>query len=221
MVILSKAARIIRLKAQVLIFSSLAFFASCNEDMPTVRDPCDFIQSNNEISPDTSTSTCNECFFRFSFQGRLYEFNDDIIITWNQCSGEKCTDTNANDLFEFKLKSLQRSSDLFSALNEQRALLTADSLLLTDFTFFQPSFQLKDRCGEEYQVAKNTNSFFPDLSISTLTGINVYNYFVIDDTRYSTSYLISGTFSTQVLIGGKSESIGGSYALLYAITEPF
>lgn len=57
-------------------------------------------------------------------------------------------------------------------------------------------FLLKDRCG-------------------------VLNYFVIDDTRYSTSYLISGTFSTQVLIGDKSESIGGSYALIHYITEPF
>jgi len=144
-----------------------------------------------------------------------------MIKTWNQCSGEKCIDTNTNDLFEFKLKSLQRSSDLFSALNEERALLTPDSLMLTDFNFFQGSFLFKDRCGVEYQVAKNTNVFSPDLSSSTLTGISVYNYFVIDDTRYSTSYLISGTFSTRVLIGNESVSIGGSYALLYNITEPF
>ncbi|QLH31460.1 MAG: hypothetical protein HWD62_02550 [Cyclobacteriaceae bacterium] len=67
----------------------------------------------------------------------------------------------------------------------------------TDFNFFQPSFLLKDRCGVEYQVAKNTNIFFPDISNSTLTGISVWNYFVIDDTRYSTSYLISGTFNTR------------------------
>ncbi len=116
---------------------------------------------------------------------------------------------------------MQRSSDLFSALNEQRALLTPDSLMKTNFNFFQPSFLLKDRCGVEYQVAKNTNIFFPDISSNTLKGISVLNYFVIDDTRYSTSYLISGTFSTQVLIGDKSESIGGSYALIHNITEPF
>jgi len=211
----------LRFGFNAILFVLVASFSSCDEGMPEVRDLCDFIRSINEVSLDTSTSTCNECFFRFSFQGRLYEFKDDMIKTWNQCSGEKCIDTNTNDLFEFKLKSLQRSSDLFSALNEERALLTPDSLMLTDFNFFQGSFLFKDRCGVEYQVAKNTNVFSPDLSSSTLTGISVYNYFVIDDTRYSTSYLISGTFSTRVLIGNESVSIGGSYALLYNITEPF
>ena len=210
-----------RLCFRALVFVSVAFLSSCNEDMPEERDPCDFVRSVDEVSLDTSTSACQECFFKFSFRGRLYEFNDDRIESWFQCTEEKCTKTNTNDFFEFKLKSLQRSSDLFSSLNIQRALLTPDSLMQTDFNFFQPSFLLKDRCGVEYQVAKNTNIFFPDISNSTLTGISVWNYFVIDDTRYSTSYLISGTFNTRVLIGGESVSIGGSYALLYNITEPF
>lgn len=210
-----------RLCFRTLVFVSVAFLSSCDEDITEERDPCDFVRSIDEVSLDTSTSSCHECFFKFSFQGRLYEFNDDRIKTWNQCKEGKCADTNTNDFFEFKLKSLQRSSDLFSSLNIQRALLTPDSLMQTDFNFFQPSFLLKDRCGVEYQVAKNTNIFFPDISNSTLTGISVWNYFVIDDTRYSTSYLISGTFNTRVLIGNESVSIGGSYRLLYNITEPF
>ncbi|MBX2894396.1 MAG: hypothetical protein KF763_03075 [Cyclobacteriaceae bacterium] len=217
----NKAARIIRLSAQIFIFSSLALFASCNEELSAVRDPCDFIISTDESSLDTSTSTCQECFFKFSFRGTVYDFRDDRIEQWFQCENEKCVKVNKNDFFEFKLKSLQRSSDLFSSLNEQRALLTPDSLMQTAFNFFQPSFVLKDRCGVEYQVVKNTNIFSPDISNSTLAGISIWNYFVIDDTKYSTTYLISGTFSTQVLINDETVSIGGSYALLYTITEPF
>lgn len=211
---------IIRLAVHLLIFYSITLLASCNQDVPEGRDPCDFVRSTEEVSLDTSTA-CQECFFKFSFNGRLYEFRDNRIKSFYQCNEENCTETNMNDFFEIKFKSMQRSSDLFSALNEQRALLTPDSLMKTNFNFFQPSFLLKDRCGVEYQVAKNTNIFFPDISSNTLKGISVLNYFVIDDTRYSTSYLISGTFSTQVLIGDKSESIGGSYALIHNITEPF
>lgn len=212
----------LRFVFNAILFVLIASFSSCNEDMPEVRDPCDFIISIEEVSLDASTSTCQECFFKFSFRGKLYDFRDDRIESWYQCIEEdKCTETNVNDLFEFKLKSMQRSSDLFSSLNEQRALLSPASLMQTDFNFFQPSFILKDRCGVEYQVAKNTNIFFPDISSSTLTGISIWNYFVIDDTRYSTTYLISGTFTTQMLIDNKSESIGGSYALLFNITEPF
>lgn len=220
----NNAARIIRLSAQMLIFSLLAFLASCNEDVPEVRDPCDFVRSVDEVSLDISTA-CNECFFKFSFQGRVYDFRDERYESWFGCEEEeKCLISYKNTFFEFKLKSLNRSSDLFSSLNKQRALLTPDSLMLTDFNFLQPSFQLKDRCNVEYQVAENTNIFFPDVSSSTLTGISVWNFTFINDgvnpPRYSTNYLISGTFSTKVLIGDKSESIGGSYALLYNIVEP-
>jgi len=216
----SKAARIRRLSAKILIFYSLVFLTSCDDDEPMDRDPCDFVVSAMEIPLDTSTA-CQECFFKISFKGRLYEFTDNRINSFYQCNEENCSENNVNDFFEIKFKAVQRSSDLFSALNEDRALLTPDSLMLTDFSFFQASFLLKDRCGVEYQVVKNTSLFSPDLSISTLTGISVYNYFIIDDTRYSTSYLITGTFSTKVLIGNEALSIGGSYALLYNITEPF
>ncbi len=212
----------LRFGFHAIIFVVIAAFSSCNEDMPVVRDPCDFIITTEESSLDTSTSICQECFFKFSFRGKLYDFRDERFESWYQClEDNKCTEVNKNDFFEFRLKSLLRSSDLFSSLNEQRALLTPDSLIQTDFNFFQASFLLKDRCAEEYQVVKNTNIFSPDISSSTLTGISIWNYFVIDDTRYSTTYLISGTFSTQVMINTKSESIGGSYALLFNITEPF
>jgi hypothetical protein len=39
---------------------------------------------------------------------------------------ENVQKTISNDFFEFKMKSLQRSIDLFSSLNKQRALLTPD-----------------------------------------------------------------------------------------------
>ena len=215
---------ILRFCCNPLIFVLIAFLSSCDEDTPEVRDPCDFVRSVDEVTLDTSTSSCNECFFKFSFQGRLYDFNDDRIKSIYGCENGKCTKTISNDFFEFKMKSLQRSSDLFSSLNKQRALLTPDSLMQTDFNFFQPSFLLKDRCGVEYQVAKNTNIFSPDISHSTVTGISVRNFNIIDDgvnpLRYSTHYLISGVFSTQVLIGNKPNSIGGSYLLLYKIEEP-
>lgn len=210
-----------RIGFNAIVFVLIAFSSSCNEDNPVVRDPCDFIISTEEASLDVSTA-CNECFLKLSFQGRLYDFKDNRINTFSEFYGNESLQVNMNDFFEFKFKSLQRSSDLFSSLNEQRALLTPDSLMLTDFNFFQSSFLLKDRCGGEYNVAENTNKIFsPDISYSTVTGISIWNYFVIDDTWYSTSYLISGTFSTQVLINNKSESIGGSYALLFNITEPF
>ncbi|MBX2894401.1 MAG: hypothetical protein KF763_03100 [Cyclobacteriaceae bacterium] len=219
----NKAVRIIRLSAQIFIFSSLAFLTSCNEDMPEVRDPCDFIRSVDEASLDISTA-CNECFFKFSFQGRVYDFRDERFGEWFGCEDGKCVITYKNVFFEFNVKSLNRSSDLFSSLNKQRALLTPDSLIQTDFSFFQQSFLLKDRCGGEYQVAKNTSIFSPDISHSTVTGISVWNFNIIDDgvnpLRYSTHYLISGIFSTQVMIENKPNSIGGSYLLLYKIEEP-
>lgn len=215
---------IFRLCFNALIFVLITFLSSCDEDTLEVRDPCDFIRSINEVSLDISTA-CNECFFKFSFQGRVYDFRDDRIEKWFGCEQlEKCLIIAKNDFFEFKFKSLNHSSDLFASLNEQRALLTPDSLMQTDFDFFQQSFFLKDRCGIEYQVAKNTSIFSPDVSSSTLTGISVWKFTLINDgvnpPRYVTDYLISGTFSTQVLIGGKSESIGGSYALIYNVVEP-
>ncbi|MBX2899079.1 MAG: hypothetical protein KF775_05500 [Cyclobacteriaceae bacterium] len=218
-----KATQVIRLSFQILIFSSLVLLTSCNEDIPEVRDPCDFVRSVDEVSLDTSTA-CNECFFKFSFQGRVYDFRDERFGDWFQCEEGKCVIAYRNEFYEFSLKSLNRSSDLFVSLNEQRALLTPDSLMQTDFKFIQPSFMLKDRCGVEYQVAENTNRFFPDVSTNTITNISVWNFTIIDDgvnpLRYSTNYLIGGTFSTQVLIGDKPNSIGGSYSLLYNIEEP-
>ncbi|MBX2894400.1 MAG: hypothetical protein KF763_03095 [Cyclobacteriaceae bacterium] len=95
----------------------LGSLASCNDDMPAVRDPCDFIISTEESSLDTSTSTCQECFFKFSFRGKVYDFRDDRIEKWFGCEEGKCTITAKNNFFEFRLKSLQRSSDLFSSLN--------------------------------------------------------------------------------------------------------
>ena len=214
---------IFRLCFNALIFVLITFLSSCDEDITEERDPCDFIRSVDEVSLDVSTA-CNECFFKFSFQGRVYDFRDERFEKWLQCEEEKCIIAIRNAFFEFNLKSLNRSSGLFSSLNKQRALLTPDSLMQTDFSFFQPSFLLKDRCGVEYQVAKNTNIFSPDISHSTVTGISVRNFNIIDDgvnpLRYSTHYLISGVFSTQVLIGNKPNSIGGSYLLLYKIEEP-
>ncbi|MBX2894399.1 MAG: hypothetical protein KF763_03090 [Cyclobacteriaceae bacterium] len=97
-------------------------------------------------------------------------------------------------------------------------------MMQTDINFFQQSFLLKDRCGVEYQVSKNTNVFSPDVSNSTITSISVWSFLIINDgvnpPRYVTDYLISGTFSTQILIGNKSESIGGSFSLLFDIVEP-
>ncbi|MBX2894398.1 MAG: hypothetical protein KF763_03085 [Cyclobacteriaceae bacterium] len=220
-----KVTQIARLILQMLTLSSMALLASCNEDVPDVRDPCDFIRSVDEVSLDISTA-CHECFFKFSFQGRVYDFRDERFESLFGCEEEeKCLITYKNALFDFKFKSLNRSSDLFSSLKEQRALLTLDSLMLTDFSFLQPSFQIKDRCGVEYQVARNTNIFFPDVSRNTITSISVWNFSVINDgvnpLRYSTNYLINGTFSTQILVEDRLESIGGSYALLYTITELF
>ncbi len=214
---------ILRFCFNAIIFVLVAFFSSCDEDITEKRDPCDFVRSVDEVALDTSTA-CNECFFKFSFQGRVYDFKDERFGKWLQCEGGKCIIVIRNTFFEFNSKSLNRSSDLFSSLNKQRALLTPDSLMQTDFNFFQQSFLLKDRCGVEYQVAENTNIFFPDISHSTVTGISVWNFNIIDDgvnpIRYSTHYLISGTFSTQVLIGNQPNSIGGSYLLLYKIEEP-
>lgn len=221
---LKNAVEIVKFSFRISIFPLLAFLASCNEDVPEARDPCDFIRSSNEVSLDTSIA-CDECFFKFSFQGRVYDFRDEKFGDWFKCEEGKCVITYRNEFYEFSLKSLNRSSDLFVSLNEQRALLTPDSLMQTDFKFIQPSFTLKDRCGVEYQVAENTNISFPDVSSNTITNISVWNFTIIDDgvnpLRYSTNYLIDGTFSTQVLIGDKPNSIGGSYSLLYNIEESF
>lgn len=213
-----------RVSVHALIFSMFAFLTSCNKDVLEVRDPCDFVRSVDEVSLDISTA-CHECYFKFSFQGRLYDFKDERYESWFGCEEEeKCLITYKNSFFDFKLKSLNRSSDLFSSLNQERALLTLDSLMLTNFNFLQPSFQLRDRCKGEYQVAKNTSVFFPDISSSTITSISVWNFTFINDgvnpPRYATDYLLKGNFSTQVLIDEKLESIGGSYALLYTIVEP-
>lgn len=216
--------QIARLIVQMVIFSSLALLVSCGEDIPEVRDPCDFVRSINEVSLDTSTSTCGDCFFKFSFRGRIYDFRDDRIKTWYECEAGRCTKNAVNDFFEFRLKSLQRSSDLFSSLNEQRALLTPDSLMQTNFNFFQQSFLLKDRCGVDYQVTGNSNLFSPDISSSIITSIKVWSFLIINDgvnpPRYVTDYIVSGTFSTQIVIDDKPESIGGSFTLLFDIVEP-
>ncbi|MCE7865170.1 MAG: hypothetical protein DYG99_16680 [Bacteroidetes bacterium CHB5] len=82
---------------------------------------------------------------------------------------------------------------------------------------------MKDRCGGQYPVAQNTNIFFPDVSSNTITNIQVWGSQIIDDEvnpRYSSSYFISGTFSTRILIGDKAESIGGSYTLFFSVVEP-
>lgn len=213
----------VRFCFNAIVFVLITIFSSCDEETPEVRDPCDFVRSVDEVALDTSTA-CNECFFKFSFQGKVYDFRDERFGEWFQCEEEKCVISYRNAFFEFNLKSLNQSSDLFASLNEQRALLTPDSLMLTDLNFLQPSFQLKDRCDVEYQVVKNTNKFSPDISTNTIAEISVWSFTIIDDgvnpQRYSTNYLISGTFSTQVLINDKSESIGGAYSLLFNIVEP-
>jgi len=215
-----KATQIIRFGIQAFIFSSLALLASCSEDIPEVRDPCDFIRSIDEISLDSNGSNFQECFFKFSFQGRLYDFRDDRFRSIVQCNEAACFVNYSNDFFEFKVKRLERNLHLFQSLNKIRPLLTPDSLNLTITNLFQPSFLLKDRCGGQYPVAQNTNIHFPDISSNTITNIQVRDSQFLDDAHYYTDYFISGNFSTRILIGDKAESIGGSYTLFFSVVEP-
>ena len=103
---------IFRLCFNALIFVLITFLSSCDEDITEERDPCDFIRSVDEVSLDVSTA-CNECFFKFSFQGRVYDFRDERFEKWLQCEEEKCIIAIRNAFFEFNLKSLNRSSGLF------------------------------------------------------------------------------------------------------------
>jgi len=211
-----------------LFFSAIFVFflvslVSCTDDLSEVRDPCDFIRSVDEVLIDPNGSTFRESFFKFSFQGKLYEFKDDRFQNLAQCNEASCFVNYSNDFFEFKVKRIARNLYLFQSLNEIRPLLTPDSLNLSDTNLFQPSFLLKDQCGGQYNVAQNTNIFFPDISSSTITNIQVWGSQIIDDEvnpRYSASYFISGTFSTRILIDDKAESIGGSYTLFFSVVEP-
>ena len=76
-----KVLSIFRFCFNALIFVLITFLSSCDEDTLEVRDPCDFIRSINEVSLDISTA-CNECFFKFSFQRRVYDFRDNRIEKW-------------------------------------------------------------------------------------------------------------------------------------------
>lgn len=212
-----------RLCFRALVFVSVAFLSSCDEDITEERDPCDFVRSVDEVLLDSNGSTFQESFFKFSFQGRLYDFRDNRFRNLAQCNEAACFVNYSNDFFEFKVKRLERNLYLFQSLNKIRPLLTPDSLNLTITNLFQPSFLLKDRCGGQYPVAQNTNIFFPDVSSNTITNIQVWGSQIIDDEvnpRYSSSYFISGTFSTRILIGDKAESIGGSYTLFFSVVEP-
>ncbi|HCR54003.1 MAG TPA: hypothetical protein PLM56_17780 [Cyclobacteriaceae bacterium] len=152
----------------ILLFLLAAPLTSCDEDIKDMRHPCDFVLSVDEVTLDTSGSGCADCFFKFSFRGRVYDFHDDRIV--DEYDG--FINNYYNDFFEFYLKQVQHSSDLFSSLNQERALLTPDSLKKTDFNFLQPSFMLKDRCDRRYQVEKKTN-IFVDVSNNTITNISV------------------------------------------------
>jgi hypothetical protein len=205
----------------ILLFLLAALLTSCDEDIKDMRHPCDFVLSVDEVTLDASSSGCADCFFKFSFRGRVYDFRDDRIIR----GYNGFINNYYNDFFEFYLKQVQNSSDLFSSLNQQRALLTPDSLKKTDFNFLQPSFMLIDRCDRRYQVEKNTNIFVPDVSNNTITNISVWSYFVVPNGEdepiiYSVTYLIKGQFTTRVLVGSDPEIVSGSYALQYTIDEP-
>lgn len=203
-----------------LFFTSMAFVSSCDEDISTVRDPCDFIRSVDEVLLDPNGSTFRECYFKFSFQGRLFDFRDDRFSSMVQCNETTCFINYSNDFFEFKAKRLGRNRYLFESLNAIRPLLTPDSMNLITINLFQPSFILKDPCGGQYNVAENTNIFFPDVSSNTISDIQVQSSQLLDDTQYVTGYFISGAFSTRILVEGKSESIGGSYTLFFSVVEP-
>jgi hypothetical protein len=204
-----------------IIFS---VFSSCKEEEPEPRDPCDFFISTDEVPPLTSTNPCATCFFKFSFKGKVYDFKNNQVPGAMIQFGEDGKDIIAyyNDLFEFQFKHLNRSPDLFFSLNQQRALLTPDSLKKTDFDFFQPAFVIKDRCGMIYQVAENTNLYAPDISYNTIKNISVWSSELVntEPPHYSTTYVVSGEFTTQILIGQESEYIAGSYSLLYSLDEP-
>jgi hypothetical protein len=207
----------------VVIMFSLLF--SCKEEVIDTRDPCDFFISTDEVPLLTSTNPCESCFFKFSFRGKLYNFKNDQMPGGMIQFGEGGKDIISyyNDFFEFQLKYLHRSRDLFFSLNQQRALLTPDSLKKTDFNFFQPAFVLKDRCGIIYQVAENTNIYTPDISNNTIKNITVWSSQLVNEqppTRYYTIYLVSGDFTSRILTGKDPDYISGSYSLLYSIVEP-
>ncbi len=196
---------------------------SCSgEEEVDKREPCDFVISTAEIP--LSTSRCKDCSFRFSFKGRTYDFDEDRITSdFRTDENGNSTFSYYNDFFEFKFKSVDRHNNLFASLNEERSLLTPDSLQQTDFNFLQPSFLLKDRCSRQYQIAGNTTDYYPDVSRNTITDIVPWNFQAIDigsgGMLYVTDYLVTGTFSTEILDSSESYVIAGSYTLQYQVTE--
>ena len=60
----------------ILLFLLAAPLTSCDEDIKDMRHPCDFVLSVDEVTLDTSGSGCADCFFKFSFRGRVYDFHE-------------------------------------------------------------------------------------------------------------------------------------------------
>jgi hypothetical protein len=209
----------------VITVVMFVLFASCKDEVVELRDPCDFYISAAEVPLSGSTYSCENCFFKFSFREKLYTFTKnqlpESLMTFRGEGGKELT-VYENDFFEFQFAYLHHSRDLFFSLDQQRPLLTPDSLKKTDFNFFQPAFVLKDRCDNQYQVAENTSIYFPEISNHTLKSISVVNSYLINEEppRYSTTYLISGVFSSQILTNKGSEYISGSYSLHYWIQDP-
>jgi hypothetical protein len=205
----------------IILFVALS---SCKDEEVVARDPCDFFLPTDEIPLLPTTNPCTNCFFKFSFRGKVYDFNKNKLPGAMIQFGEDNKDIISyyNDLFEFQFKYLHRSRDLFFSLNQQRALLTPDSLKKTDFNFLQPAFGLKDRCGKLYQVSANTNIYAPDISNNTIKNISVWSSEIVNEqppTRYYVTYLVSGEFATQVVTGKDIDHVSGSYSLLYSIVE--
>lgn len=206
------------------LFVLVASFSSCSEDIPEMRDPCDFVRSVDEVSLSTSTN-CKSCFFKFSFRKELFEFHQDRINREFRCGVEceKNTIAYYNDFFEFQLKFLHRNRDLFFVLEETLSLLTPDSLRKTDYNILQPSLIIKDRCGKQYQIAENTSIFFPDVSSNTITEIKLVDSAIIDNgtepTEFITFYLVTGNFTSRILTGNDSDYISGSYNLEFYVIE--
>lgn len=201
---------------------ALLLLSCSGEEEVDKREPCDFVISTAEIP--LSTSRCKDCSFRFSFRGRTYDFDEDRITSdFRTDENDRSTFSYYNDFFEFKFKSVDRHNNLFASLNEERALLTPDSLQQTDFNFLQPSFLLKDRCGRQYQVVGNTTDYYPDASRNTITGIVPWNFQAVDigsgSMLYVTDYLITGTFNTEIVDTNESHVIAGSYTLQYQVIE--
>ncbi|QLH31462.1 MAG: hypothetical protein HWD62_02560 [Cyclobacteriaceae bacterium] len=54
-----------RLCFRALVFVSVAFLSSCDEDITEERDPCDFVRSIDEVLLDSNGSTFQESFLNF------------------------------------------------------------------------------------------------------------------------------------------------------------